>query len=35
MSVIDNKKEILITYNREKAELSFCSIVKITKMSYD
>lgn len=35
MHAIDNKKEILIGYNRAKAELSFYSIVKITKMSYD
>lgn len=33
MHVIDNKKGILISYNRAKAELSLYSIIKTTKIS--
>lgn len=35
MHAIDNKNEILISYNKAKADLSFYSTVKITKMSYE
>lgn len=35
MHVIDNKKEMLISYKRAKAELSSYSIAKTTKMSYE